>query len=334
MIRAQDIAIAAGVSKTTVSYVFSPEKVQLISPATRERVLVTARRLGYRPSYLGKALSMKRSYNVALVLPARCANNMSVHLLQIFHGVAQCAETSEYNVSVFFGAGKRLFDRLSDHRLDGIIVIGVASDRGLLDRLAALELPMAVINRDYAAGAHVGCIRSDLAGWCHAEITRLARQGCRNLLILNKNSQMDAGCVVAAQVQQEMARTTATTPKLSLVTMEDDLGPQCRKLLTRSPHYDGILINGSGGAIVAEAAQSVNLRPGRDFLMSGFVVSSNLCYPGCDWVYNSRQLGIRGWRLLERLLAGEKSPPPELLPIMPLSAVQDALEVQNLNFDL
>lgn len=322
MIRAQDVANAAGVGKTTVSYVFSPEKSHLISPETRKRVMEAANRLGYRPSYLGKALSMKRSYNVALVLPARCAGNISLHLLGIFHGITQCAETSEYNVSVFFGASKRLFDRLEDHRLDGIIVIGLGSNTTLLDRLADLNLPMVVINRAYSPRGHVGCVRSDLAGWFNGEVDDLIRNGCRKLLLLNKESHMDAGLELAELAEHTAERIAADGVKLTTVTMRRDIATQCLELLSPPLQYDGIIINGSEGGKVHLAARRLKLHAGRDFRLTGFMTGNENTCPDCIWYRNSNQLGVRGWQMLERLIAGECCAEPEFIPIVPWSSVR------------
>jgi DNA-binding LacI/PurR family transcriptional regulator len=53
----RDIAAAAGVSQSTVSRVLNDVSTRVpIAPETRERVIVTARRLGYRPNPLARGL--------------------------------------------------------------------------------------------------------------------------------------------------------------------------------------------------------------------------------------------------------------------------------------
>lgn len=66
---AADIARAVGVSRATVGYVLNDTPGQTISTATRERVLETARALGYRPRAAAQALASGRSHIVLLVLP-------------------------------------------------------------------------------------------------------------------------------------------------------------------------------------------------------------------------------------------------------------------------
>jgi DNA-binding LacI/PurR family transcriptional regulator len=64
-----DIARAAGVSRTTVSYVLNDTPGVSVSGATRERVRAVADRLGYAPSAAARALRRGRSDLVVAVLP-------------------------------------------------------------------------------------------------------------------------------------------------------------------------------------------------------------------------------------------------------------------------
>jgi len=68
-VTAADIARSVGVSRATVGYVLNDTPGQTISTATRERVLETARALGYRPHAAAQALASGRSRLVLLVLP-------------------------------------------------------------------------------------------------------------------------------------------------------------------------------------------------------------------------------------------------------------------------
>src|SRR3979411_3492037 len=64
-----DVAGARGVSKTAVSFAFnSPEK---LGQAPLERVLGVAHGLGYRPHPAARALSMRRSGTIGILIPQR-----------------------------------------------------------------------------------------------------------------------------------------------------------------------------------------------------------------------------------------------------------------------
>src|SRR4051794_13710705 len=67
---AADVARAAGVSRTTVSYVLNDTPHQQIPEATRDRVLEAAERLSYNPSAAARALVRGRSDVILFVFPA------------------------------------------------------------------------------------------------------------------------------------------------------------------------------------------------------------------------------------------------------------------------
>ena len=57
MVTIRDVAAAAGVSITTVSRALN--ETGRVGPATRDRVLTTAQRLGYEPNDLARSLHGK-----------------------------------------------------------------------------------------------------------------------------------------------------------------------------------------------------------------------------------------------------------------------------------
>jgi LacI family transcriptional regulator len=63
-----DIARHAGVSQTTVSFVLNDRTDMPISAATREKVLASARELGYRPNRSARAIQSGRFGCIALLL--------------------------------------------------------------------------------------------------------------------------------------------------------------------------------------------------------------------------------------------------------------------------
>ena len=314
MARIQDVAAAAGVSKATVSYVFSPQKSHLISPETRERVFAVAGKLGYQPSFLGKVLSYKRSFNAALILPSRSSQTMSRTLLQVFHGIMHNAETSEYNVSVFFGVGKRFFKYSSEGRFDGIIVIGLGSDTVALDKLAALGLPMVVANRQYPVSEKISCIYNDIAGWFNQEVDRMLQNGCKKILLLNKGLHADAGKVVADVFDEAAVRVKKHGSVIEQAAIGEKFSIQVNELL-KNKHYDSIIINSSEGAEVVNVLKLHKLLPNRDIQLSGFVREPELRSLGLDWDVEATVMGTRAWDMLMELLA-DGNGKCEVLPVV------------------
>jgi DNA-binding LacI/PurR family transcriptional regulator len=66
----RDVAAAAGVSRATVSYVLNgADTKHRITPATRDRVLEVAERLGYEPNAVALALRAGRTEIVLVEIP-------------------------------------------------------------------------------------------------------------------------------------------------------------------------------------------------------------------------------------------------------------------------
>jgi len=86
----EDIARALNVSKMTVSRAINnhPE----ISPATRERILATARKMNYRPNQFARALMTNQSYLIGIVVP----DLMHSYFAEICRGVETFARPVGY----------------------------------------------------------------------------------------------------------------------------------------------------------------------------------------------------------------------------------------------
>lgn len=69
-VRAADVAAAAGVSQTAVSFVLNGRDSGNIAPETKKRILETADRLGYEPHHLAKSLRSQTTHSLGLVTDA------------------------------------------------------------------------------------------------------------------------------------------------------------------------------------------------------------------------------------------------------------------------
>src|SRR5574337_223279 len=90
-----DVARAAGVSTSTVSYVLSGKRT--ISPDTRAQVLAAIEKLGYSPHAGARALASNRSNVLGLMVPLREDVNVSV-VMQFVSAVVTTARTFEQDV--------------------------------------------------------------------------------------------------------------------------------------------------------------------------------------------------------------------------------------------
>jgi DNA-binding LacI/PurR family transcriptional regulator len=72
-----DVAVRAGVSRATVSYVLNNVSSQTIPDATRQKVLAAAHELGYRPNLAAKSLAIGTSGIVIFAIP-------DIHIGELF----------------------------------------------------------------------------------------------------------------------------------------------------------------------------------------------------------------------------------------------------------
>lgn len=94
-----DVAKEAGVSQATVSFVFNDVKKANISEATRQRVLQTARRMGYTPDKAAKALRMGVSNNLGLILVRPHKSGLNDHYIpNIVTGIADVIELHNFRI--------------------------------------------------------------------------------------------------------------------------------------------------------------------------------------------------------------------------------------------
>lgn len=83
-----DVAKAAGVSQTTVSFVINDVADANISQETRERVWAAVKELGWRPNAMARSLSMRRSQTIGLISDEVAT---SPHAGQIIQGAQDAA---------------------------------------------------------------------------------------------------------------------------------------------------------------------------------------------------------------------------------------------------
>src|SRR6188508_809414 len=91
-VRISDVARAAGVSKTLVSYALNDRPG--VKESTRAHIVETARAMGWTPSFRARALSASRAYTIGLVLPAAAAGYGSV--VRLLAGLQTVLSTSQY----------------------------------------------------------------------------------------------------------------------------------------------------------------------------------------------------------------------------------------------
>jgi DNA-binding LacI/PurR family transcriptional regulator len=146
-ITSYDVARAAGVSQTTVSFVLNEVAGIRISEETRQRVLAAADELGWVPDAAAQALGRGRTETIGVVVttladPFIGALVQTIESTALDHGYAILLASSNEIPERELGAARMLQSR----RVDGVIVTSSRVGALYQEHLEQLRVPVVLIN--------------------------------------------------------------------------------------------------------------------------------------------------------------------------------------------
>ncbi|MRX44574.1 LacI family DNA-binding transcriptional regulator [Agromyces kandeliae] len=179
MAKIHEVAAAAGVSISTVSYALSGKRS--ISPDTRRRIEEAARELDYRPNAGARMLAGRRTQIFALTEPFRADTHAPAHMAFVL-ATSIAARRYEYDILLLTeeeaSAGMR---RVASSGLaDGVLVLDVAPDDERVDLARRIALPTVFIG---VPDDHEGlvCVDLDFEAASALAVDRLADLGHRSI---------------------------------------------------------------------------------------------------------------------------------------------------------
>lgn len=146
-----DIAKAAGVSKTAVSFAFNaPDQ---LAPATVEHIHAIAERLGYSPDPIARSMTTKRTNTLGVLMPQDLALVLGNPFYSEFlRGVGRvCDDVGMTLLLVPPLQGSRL-KAIPQAVADGFIVIGLELDRDEVQQLWRRNKPFVIVDGDAPEG--------------------------------------------------------------------------------------------------------------------------------------------------------------------------------------
>jgi alanine racemase len=176
-----DVAEAAGVSKTAVSFAFNnPGR---LAADTATRIIAIADSLGYRPDPVARMLTQRRTGTIGIVTPQALASIFSNPFFGMFSaGVAAVAEDAGYGlhfISPLHGSLSRAIARAT---VDGVVAIGLAADHPEIAEIRRAGLPMTTVDSD--PFDKLPSVDVDDEGGAHAAAEHVATLGHRDVLII------------------------------------------------------------------------------------------------------------------------------------------------------
>lgn len=153
-VTARDVAETCGVSQATVSYVINNSAGGRISEATRQRVLDTARQMGYCPSQSARSMRMSRAMAVGVVLGG---NSLSLGVSHALRGIKQRMDEAGYAQVLLSDEEDGLpgVDYLSQYRagrIDALLFLFRELSDELISELRAKNVPYLALSEQGITG--------------------------------------------------------------------------------------------------------------------------------------------------------------------------------------
>lgn len=182
MVTIIDVARAAGVAPSTVSYVLSGKRA--ISPQTRRVVEQSIRQLGYHPHAGARSLASNRTNVLSLVTPLR--EELSVPgVMEFVAAVASAARDHDQDLLLLTkDEGPAALRRVMSSALaDALIMMDVEAADPRLPTVLSLGQPVVLVGAP-AETAGLACVDLDYAAAGAASVDHLADLGHRSVTMI------------------------------------------------------------------------------------------------------------------------------------------------------
>jgi DNA-binding LacI/PurR family transcriptional regulator len=305
----QDIAIAVGVTSTTVANALKGRGN--VSEATRLRILQCAQELGYRPNELARSLAQGKTFTLGFLLPT-IANPFYP---EIAEAIERTASRHSYqmllcNTYYDFALGRQHLERLVNRWADGIIVMGSSMDIADITRQFQRGLPVVLCNwQENEASVEIPQVSADfrLAGAMAAQ--HLIDLGHRDMAIIVDEPQQILRFEGFRSILQENAIPLPSSMiQQGHSTLES--GYTAAKRLLESPTRPTAIFATTDwmalGAI--EAIQEMGLRVPEDISIIGLddiVVSAHIRPPLTTVAVPKSQIALEATELLLNMISGK-----------------------------
>lgn len=183
-----DIACELGVSKSTVSRVVNCKG--RIGPETRKRVQEMIAACNYVPNPVAKGLVLKRSYNIALVVPKDADSGEVPFFQNLILNTAEAVYKCGFDAILVVESNSDvtpLRRLIVNRKVDGVILTRIEENDEAVKLLQKEKIPFVVIgtSRDESLCQ----VDSDQTAGCYEMTKFMISKGCRNVALLCGNKK-------------------------------------------------------------------------------------------------------------------------------------------------
>jgi len=277
-VTSKDVAEKAGVSRTTVSLVLNDVRSIQISPETRQKVIETARELGYVPNATAQALASRRTQVIGLVL-TRTQHHISTDsfLPKIISGLLSTAKKHNVRIMIDWVETEHqesaYFELARAKRIDGMILSTPRIHDAALKSLESVDIPTVLM----------GSIKGSSLPFVDVDNHKAAQKATSYLVGLGHNK---IACISNAPVEYSSAPDRVEGYKNVLSRMDipinenliryadfdPESGYECMKSILQSgEEFTAVFVASDNVAIGAKSAiRESNLHIPDDISLIGF----------------------------------------------------------------
>jgi DNA-binding LacI/PurR family transcriptional regulator len=273
----QDVAIMAGVSRTTVSFVLNRLEGVSISENTRQRVLKAAKTLNYYPNSAGRKLVSGKSNALGLVLYQSPEQVFAdAFLARVILGVEQAAMQEKFHVlvkPVEPDDAEGYSKLIHENHVDGIILSGPRQDDSDIIRLHKDGVPIMLLGQ--LPGTDICFVDVDAINGAETAVRQLLELGHRRIAMIT-NAPLTYTSAQQRRTGYLNALRARSIEAESLLVKEGNYTPSSGyramiDLLRESPRPTAVFVASdvvAAGAILA--AKRAGMRIPEDLAIVGF----------------------------------------------------------------
>lgn len=309
------VADYAGVSKSAASEALSGNggSTTKVSAETAGRIRAAAAALGYKPSFIGRALSTGRNYMAGLLLPSRELLDFRFYM-DIISGMLEGMEKDDYNILLLFRNDSFSYMKVVEQgKIDGMFILQSDREMKHIERIAENGIPSLVVNTridEKMLTPNLGCICCDNWKFAKDVLDDFQSQGRTCVLAIHDHSVCDNNIQFFEAFNAELATRSLSGETVIPVKGEAALRRQFLDLLRSGKAWDGVFIDDTALAgIFVSAAKECGIDAGNDItLITTATVKTMRLEDHSEYSFYHQQgslMGREAWREISSMLNGK-----------------------------
>jgi LacI family transcriptional regulator len=313
-----DVARVAGVSRATVSAYINGTRY--VSPELSEKIEQTIKGLGYVPDPLARALKMKDTKTIGLVIPV-----MSRFFTPIINATNEIAHANHYGFLLCSSEEdpvreKEVLEIFLAKRISGILLVPCSpANREFLSSIHKEGTPIVQINRKIE-GLDADAVTSDNFRAAYAAAMHLIDRGRKDLVFLGHDDRTLSGDQKRAGFEAAVSDNAVGSAHVITVRDHDreDIGRAFREYIDRDNPMDGLICSTQGKT---EVGLTILKEKGKNIPHDVSVI----CFDDTPWAClfsppltaiseNTKEMGSIALKLLlDRIEGGRQTPTQDIV---------------------